>query len=216
MAHTIWPLFDLRVRTARLELRPATDELLVAVADLAAAGVHDAATMPFLEAWTDAPPDELRRGTLQWGWRHRAGWAPEAWNLGLAVLLGGEVVGVQDIGAEQFAKLRTVHTGSWLGRCHQGQGIGTEMRGAVLHLAFAGLGATVAYSGAWHDNAPSIAVSRRHGYVDNGERVLLRRGVPDRQLDFRLERSAWEERRRDDVTIEGLGPCLPLFGADAT
>ena len=40
--------------------------------------------------------------------------------------------------------MRTVGTGSWLGRPYQGRGIGKEMRGAVLALAFDGLGAEVA------------------------------------------------------------------------
>ncbi len=32
-------------------------------------------------------------------------------------------------------------TGSWLGRAHQGRGLGKEMRQAALHIIFAGLGA---------------------------------------------------------------------------
>jgi RimJ/RimL family protein N-acetyltransferase len=51
------------------------------------------------------------------------------------------LVGVQELWAENFAELRKVATGSWLGLKHQGQGIGIEMRSAVLHLAFACLGA---------------------------------------------------------------------------
>ena len=30
---------------------------------------------------------------------------------------------------------------------------------------------------------------------------------------FKLERVDWERRRRDDIVIENLEPCLPLFGA---
>jgi hypothetical protein len=55
------------------------------------------------------------------------------------VLSGGVVVGSQGIGGRDFAVLREVHTGSWLGLRYQGQGIGTQMRAAVLHLAFEGL-----------------------------------------------------------------------------
>ena len=40
----------------------------------------------------------------------------------------GVVVGTQGIGGRDFAVLREVHTGSWLGRRYQGQGIGTQMR----------------------------------------------------------------------------------------
>jgi RimJ/RimL family protein N-acetyltransferase len=81
----------------------------------------------------------------------------------------GEVVGVQDINAEHFATLRSVHTGSWLGLAHQGQGLGKEMRQAILHLAFAGLGALEAHSGAFFDNEASLATSRSVGYQPNGE-----------------------------------------------
>ena len=56
--------------------------------------------------------------------------------------------------------MRSVATGSWLGLRHQGHGIGKEMRAAVLHFAFAGLGAIEALSGAWDDNKPSLGVER--------------------------------------------------------
>src|SRR3954470_17936870 len=105
MALPHWPLFDLRVVTSRIELRHPTDEDLVAVADLAAGGVHDPATMPFEIPWTDAPQPALQRNTLQWGWRQRADWQPDKWNLTLMVSeLGSDgsatVVGVQDIHAD--------------------------------------------------------------------------------------------------------------------
>ena len=81
----------------------------------------------------------------------------------------GQPVGVQDLGAEHFRAVRSVETGSWLGRAHQGQGLGREMREAILHLAFAGLGAEEALSGAFEDNAASLATSRAVGYEENGE-----------------------------------------------
>jgi hypothetical protein len=62
--------------------------------------------------------------------------------------------------AQDFSLLRSVGTGSWLGTEYQGQGIGKEMRSAVLHLAFAGLGAQIARSGAYFDNEASLRVSR--------------------------------------------------------
>jgi RimJ/RimL family protein N-acetyltransferase len=86
------------------------------------------------------------------------------------------------------------------------------MRAAALHLGFAGLGANVAITGAWHDNAASLGVTRSLGYVPNGEEILLRRDKPDVMLHFRMARADWEARRRDDITIEGLEPCLGLFG----
>jgi RimJ/RimL family protein N-acetyltransferase len=117
---------------------------------------------------------------------------------------------VQDLVGEQFAVRKTVHTGSWLGIDHQGRGLGKEMRAAVLHLAFVGLGAERAETAAWHDNLASLGVTRSLGYRPNGERLGVRRGVAERQLAFVLTRAEWRER--DDITIEGLDPCLPLFG----
>ena len=115
--------------------------------------------------------------------------------------------------AERFAVLRTVGTGSWLGRIYQGKGIGTEMRAAVLHLAFAGLGADYALSSAFADNEASIGVTRRLGYEEIGRRLLVRRDAPAWMIDFRLPRSRWEEHRRDDIVIVGLDACRELFGA---
>ncbi len=149
MAHSIWPLFDLVVRTPRLELRPPTDHDCVALAQLAAEGVHDPQVMPFDVPWTDVPPPELERRALRWWWRKRAEWSPDEWAFTGAVFVGGEAVGVQDLTAHHFAILRTVGTGSWLGRRHQGRGIGREMRAAILHLAFEGLGARQATSAAF-------------------------------------------------------------------
>ena len=55
--------------------------------------------------------------------------------------MDGRPVGIQDVIAANFPVLRGVDTYSWLGIDHQGQGFGREMRAAVLHLAFDGLGA---------------------------------------------------------------------------
>ena len=213
MPHPYWPLFDLRVRTPLLELRYPDDDLVTALAALAAEGIHDPALMPFGLPWTDAPPGDLERNTCQYYWRVRAQTSPEAWSLPLAVLVDGAPVGVQGIdGTVSFAATRVVETGSWLGREHQGHGIGKEMRAAILHLAFEGLGAEVAQSGAWHDNDASLGVTRALGYEPNGERRDLRRGVADRMLLFRLTRAAWRQHRRTDIEIEGLDRCLPILG----
>jgi RimJ/RimL family protein N-acetyltransferase len=207
-----WPLFGLRVITPRLELRPPSDEDLFALAALAADGVHDPDFMPFSVPWTADGPEAAARNTLQFNWRIRADWKPEAWHLSLVTVVGDEVVGMQGIGANDFAVTKTVDTGSWLGLRFQGQGIGKEMRAAVLHFAFAGLGAEVAQSGAWEDNKPSLAVSAAMGYEPNGEHVGKRQGRADRLVHLRLPRATWEDRRRDDISIEGLDACGAEFG----
>jgi RimJ/RimL family protein N-acetyltransferase len=209
---TYWPLFGLKVQTPRVELRYPDDDDAVALAELAARGIHDPDVMPFAIAWTDVPSPELERNSLKHYWLQRAEWTPEKWHLPLATVVGGEIVGTQAIGAEHFAQTKAAATGSWLGRAYQGQGIGKEMRAAALHLVFAGLHADLALSGAWHDNAPSLGVSRSLGYEENGDDVVMRRDAADRQIRLKLTRARWEQTRRTDIAIEGLEPCRSMFG----
>jgi RimJ/RimL family protein N-acetyltransferase len=209
-----WPLAELRLLTPRLELRLATDCDLDELADLAAAGVHDPEVQPFGVPWTDVSPDERARGTVLYHWSQRGAWKPEHWSLDLVVVRNGAVVGMQAMGATDFAVLREVSTGSWLGQAHQGQGIGTEMRAALLHLAFAGLAAQYATSGAFTDNPASLGVSRKLGYADDGIQRQVSRGQPATMQRLRLDRDTWMSTHSLPVTIVGLQPCLPLFGLD--
>ena len=209
-----WALFDLRIRTPRLELRVPTERLIDDIIDVALDGVHDPAMMPFEFAWTDAPREELPVNTLQFYWGQLAAVTVDDWHLGLAVLVDGQVVGVQGVGASRFPLRHEVSTGSWLGLRHHGQGIGTEMRSAVLHFAFEVLGAEYALSAAWRDNAASLAVSRKLGYRENGVTRKVRRGQVDEQIELRLSRSAWEQHRRDDIEVDGFERCRPTFGLD--
>jgi RimJ/RimL family protein N-acetyltransferase len=89
-------------------------------------------------------------------------------DLSFAVVVDGEVVGQQNITGADFKSLRTVNSFSFLARAHQGRGLGKEMRSAILHLAFAGLGASRADSDAFHDNLASVGLSRSLGYQENG------------------------------------------------
>src|SRR5262249_50634712 len=115
-----WPLFGLRVSTPRIDLRYPDDEDCVAVAELAARGVHDPSAMPFSVPWTDVEPPLQQRFTLQHLWLMRAQWTAEQWHPPMAVLYDGKIVGVQAILAEHFSTLRAVATGSWLGTVYQG------------------------------------------------------------------------------------------------
>jgi RimJ/RimL family protein N-acetyltransferase len=210
-----WPLFQLRLQTPSLELRLPSDSDLDALASLAASGVHDPAVQPFAIPWTDLPPPERARSVLQYHWSQRAAWKPESWTLDLAVVRDGVIVGSQGMSARDFAVLREVSTGSWLGRDHHGAGTGTEMRAAVLHLAFAGLGAQYAISGAFVDNLASLGVSSKLGYAADGIERRVSRGQPVKTMRLRLDRPTWESAHAVPVTITGLEPCLPLFGLAA-
>lgn len=211
----LWPLATLRLRTPRLELRLPTDRDLADLARLAAAGVHDPRVQPFGVAWTDVAPAERARSVLQHHWRQLAAWTPDHWGLQLVVVHDGTVVGTQGMSGHDFSVLREVGTGSWLGQAYQRRGVGTEMRAAVLHLAFAGLGAEHAISSAFLDNAASLAVSRKLGYVDDGIEQRVRRGQPATARRLRLDRQAWAATDRVPVSIEDLEACLPMFGLTA-
>ena len=210
-----FPLLGLRLTTPRLELRLPSSEELAHLADLAAAGIHDPDASPFLVPWTDAPPDEAARSVVQYHWRQLGAWTPQDWSLDLTVLHAGTVVGQQGIAAHELSITRQVRTGSWLGRRHQGQGIGTEMRAAVLHLAFAGLDAEEAVSGALEHNLASLGVSRKLGYQPDGHKRHALRGAMTVEHRLCLTRSDWERHRTVRVSIEGLAPCLPLMGLGA-
>lgn len=213
MPDDVWPLFDLRIVTPRLELRPLTPDDAFPLMARAAEGVHDPATMPFDHPWTDAEPLAMQRNGVQFIWRCWSSWSPEAWQLPFGIHLDGELIGNQELAATEFAVRRTVTTGSWLGLAHQGQGLGTEMRAAALAFAFGGLGARRAETAAWPDNAASLGVTRALGYRPNGTRIGVRRGERAEQLLFALERDDFSAP--DDVRIEGLTPaCLELLGAD--
>jgi RimJ/RimL family protein N-acetyltransferase len=215
MAHTHWPLFDLVVRTPRLELRHPDDETCAELAAVPDGGLFADGENQFMLDWWSVPSPGRERASMQWWWKARAELRPEAWNLTLAVVVDGRPIGVQDLHATQFLRLRSVVTGSWLGLPYQGQGLGKEMRQAVLHLAFDGLGADEAHSGAFDTNPRSIGVSRSVGYEDNGESRKMRGDAPSREVRFRMTRDGFAARRRKDITIEGLEPCLELFGLNS-
>ncbi|MFE2442487.1 GNAT family N-acetyltransferase [Streptomyces melanosporofaciens] len=208
-----WPLYGLRLRTPRLELRLPDLHLLDELAAVAADGVHDPAEMPFGIPWTDAPPEERGRSSFQHLLGTIAEWRPEKWTLSFAVLHEGVVIGRQDLSATEFAVTREAETGSWLGVAHQGKGLGTEMRAAVTHLAFEGLGALSLTSGAMVENGRSLGVSRRLGYRPDGLSVLAVKGEARTLQRLRLDRAAWEEHRTTSVEMTGLEPCRALFGA---
>ncbi|HEX6933529.1 MAG TPA: GNAT family N-acetyltransferase [Streptosporangiaceae bacterium] len=217
---TYWPIAALRLRvpSRSLELRLPGAGDLAALGALAEAGVHDPAVQPFAMPWTDVAPAARAQSVLQYHWRCLGEWRPDDWSLNLVVVRDGVVVGTQEAAARDFAILREIGTGSWLGRQHQGQGTGTAMRAAVLALAFEGLGAEYAVSDAFTDNLASLGVSRKLGYADDGMQRRAIRGQPAESRRLRMDRARWQAGGRvaglglGDVEIEGLEPCLPLFG----
>jgi RimJ/RimL family protein N-acetyltransferase len=206
-----WPLFDLRLHTPRLELRLPTDDDLLALIGVARSGIVEEGETVFAVPWHELPSPAFERQFLLHWWTSRGRWSPTNWNLGLAVVAGGQPIGIQDIMARDFSVRRTVTTASWLGREHQGRGYGTEMRAAVLSLAFNGLGAELAESGYFRGNSSSARVSDKLGYLPNGAEIWAVAGKRAIEHKLSVTRETW---RRDlvPVTIEGLEPCLKLLG----
>ncbi|MFE4361522.1 GNAT family N-acetyltransferase [Kitasatospora sp. NPDC056800] len=210
-----WPLRGLRVSSPRLELRLPTEDELAEVADVAARGVHPPEERPFLTPWGELPPAERARHVVQLHWRRLGRWSAQDWALNLVAFHEGRPVGIQDMRAKEFGVRREIVSGSWLGLEHQGKGLGTEMRAAMLHLAFAELGTRSARSLSFADNHSSLAVSRRLGYRGDGidRDVLDGRVVVSQRL--RLTPEAWAGHARTPVTVTGLDEgCRALFGLD--
>jgi RimJ/RimL family protein N-acetyltransferase len=200
-------LWEIRLRTPRLELRLPTDEELLDLYRVAEGGIHPPEEMPFGVAWTDSLNDADFTAFHRRAWDE---WEPEAWELNLITFLAGRAIGTQAVTARDFATGREVGTGSWLGAPFQGQGYGTEQRAAVLELAFRGLGAEAATSGALIHNVASQRVSAKLGYRTTGMSELSPRGEPVPHYDYRIEHHEW--RSPVPVEIVGLEPALPLFG----
>ena len=211
----LWPLAALRVRSGDLELRYMDDADVHALARLAAEGVHAPDSMPFTVPWTRGAPTEVARSVLTYQWGARATATPERWNLELAVVRDGEVLGTQAVMAHEFPITRTAETGSWLGLRHHGQGVGTRMRLMILHLLFDGFDGLRATTSAFHDSAGSLGVTRRIGYAENGVDVLQREGKPAVSRRYVLDRATWDARPsalRPDVTLAGVAGARDQLG----
>lgn len=198
-----WPLHGLTLTTPDLVLRVMTEADALALAEL----VPDDVT------WDPSVPDVGHR-VEQTYWRHMGQWRLDDWVLPFSVLREGALVGVQALEGKDFAVRRVVDSYSWLVTGARGQGVGKQMRAAVLELAFRGLGAEYAISEAYTDNAASLGVSRALGYVANGFGVEKRDdgSGPVRMEHVVLGATEWQPPW--PVQISGLEPCLPLLGLD--
>jgi len=214
MTYRYWPLFDLRLTSPDLSLRPMTEADLAGLADLLPDDVEqDPAATTY-----DVGDARTGRGIVshQSYWRAYGTWQPSAWRLNFVVRASGEIVGVQELEGTDFLTLRTVDTSSFLIPAARGRGYGQQMRSAVLALAFGPLQAEAAITSAWHDNHASLGVSRALGYRPNGESLHARGNRADVMKHLRLLRADWlAGGRGDQVLISGFEACRPLFGLPA-
>ncbi|MGN6795453.1 MAG: hypothetical protein ACTHJW_23935, partial [Streptosporangiaceae bacterium] len=104
MTSAYWPLFDLRITSPDLVLRPMREADLCRVSDLLPEDLElDPAAIRY------AISDEHRsRGiiTHQGYWKAFGTWQPSAWHLGFVVLSGEEIVGFQELEGNDFPLLR--------------------------------------------------------------------------------------------------------------
>lgn len=218
VSHPFWPLFDLRIKTRDLELRYASDDDILAQAELAKRGIHDPDTMPFTVPWTRRNSPELERGMLRHAWDTRAAWSPDDWKLIFAVVKDDEVIGSQSMSAKQFPVTRTVETGSWLGKEFQGKGFARQMRAAVLGLAFGHLGADHAISDVYEDNLGSLKVNERLGYEPGWGGVDSVEGRQRPYVRFHMDRLGWQSNIKPltEVEVFGLEAARPMFEPNAS
>ncbi len=213
----LWPAFGLAIQTPRLLLRLPRESELCELAG--AARVIAAPGEPQLQLpWMYDPSPGMERQFLQRHWRALAHWKPDSWHLLLAIYRDDRPIGIQDMWANDFARVRSVGTGSWVTRGEQGHGYGTEARAAVLELAFGQLGAEEARTEYLDGNRASEKVSRKLGYTDNGQH-LVHRDDTGRMTEYRLrlDRPGWEKTRYDiPCQITGIDACRSMFGASGS
>ena len=212
MTSAYWPLFDLRITTPDLVLRPMREADLGTVSDLMPTDLElDPAATRY-----EISDEHRGRGiiTHQGYWKAYGTWQPSAWRLGFVVLSGSDVVGFQELEGNDFPLLRTVDTSSFLISSVRGRGFGKQMRRAVLALAFGPMEAAAAITSAWHDNHASLGVSRSLGYRPNGETLHAREDdSADVMVHLRLPRSDWlAGDLAKNIEISGFDPCRFLFG----
>ena len=208
-----YPPLGVSVETPRLVLLGATDDLLWRLLPIIRAGVVSAEESPFddpMSLYEESPEREWR--WLRGVWAGRASVSPDFWRLYFVAMVNDEVVGMQDLVGLNFEKHGTVTSFSWLAPSARGRGLGSEMRSAILQLAFGGLNAKEASSEAFLDNAASNRVSASAGYVPNGLEWATRRGQPAQLQKWILSREAWQGTRRDDIRLLGVESCKKVLG----
>ena len=209
-----YPPLNLRVRTPRVTLAAATDELLERLVPVVRAGVVvEGQPLPFddpMSLYEQSPGREWSWMRRIWSGRSRV--SAEFWRLYFVVCADDEPVGMQDLVGRDFAAVGTVTTFSWLAPGVRGRGLGKEARAAILHLAFDGFGAREAGTDAFADNHASNRVSEALGYTRNGTDWATRRGEPAELLRWRMTRDQWLTRRRTDIELSGVAGCKPVLG----
>jgi RimJ/RimL family protein N-acetyltransferase len=208
-----WPMFHIRLTTPDLELRHLTEADLAPLADLLPA---DAEQNPNSTTYSGLDAARNRGAAVhQDYWRALGSWRPASWALNFGVFRDGRLVGNQALEGDDFTRLRTVDSFSFLAVAARNRGWGKQMRAAVLALAFGALDARFAITSAWTDNEASLGVSRALGYVGNGVTAHRRGDGFGEMRHMRLTRDVWlASNWPQQVTVSGVKDCMAYFGLD--
>jgi RimJ/RimL family protein N-acetyltransferase len=131
--------------------------------------LHDTARLRLhqaVEHYAQANPREVRGTSLRRYWRARVHWKPGSWHLPLALHLDERPIGIRDIWASDFARVRSGRH-RVLDHPQRARETGTapQAGAAVLELAFGQLGAEEACTEYPDGNHASEKVSRKLGYT---------------------------------------------------
>jgi RimJ/RimL family protein N-acetyltransferase len=175
------------VRTRRLVLRPVRLDDAEAIR----AQIVDWEVM----RWLSQPPWPY---TLQDATDYIRSCSPDGLTTtAFAITRAGALVGVIDMRVNRAPLPQRgpgPNLGFWLGRAHWGNGYVTEAARGLVACAFAAGVADTIYSGAFADNAASLRVQEKLGFVRDGETLLYARprGREFPHVNTRLVRSAFQ------------------------
>ncbi|MGX5667150.1 GNAT family N-acetyltransferase [Rhizobium daejeonense] len=141
------------IETSRLVLRPHR----MSDADAIAQSFSDYQVVRML-ARVPVPYD--REDAVDWLSRATSGITPD-WSF--AITLGGDDVHIGAVGIE--LRHGQWHLGYWLDRYYWGKGIMSEAAGVAVERFFRRMPDEVLYSGAFADNAASLRIQEKLGFV---------------------------------------------------
>jgi RimJ/RimL family protein N-acetyltransferase len=196
------------VKNVNVTLRPLLVVDLMAMAErVAESGICDDASV--LGLWYDN--NDLPASARRMVGYHMNSWVEgdaDTWRLPLGVYIdtdGGPVpIGVQGLTATEFSGSRIVVSGSWLFREWRGQGLGVKARQAIIHVAFAEIGAAEVCSQALPSNGASLGVSRSCGYEITGTKAVVEGGEEKALVTMSLSREAYVSQVRSGISSSGF------------
>ena len=158
-------------------------------------GIHDPATCRSALPWTDKPSPLFERNSIQHYWQQPG--RAHAERMAHPLRRPGRRRGRRRAGrrrARTSPRRRVASTGSWLGQAFQGQGIGKEMRAAVLHFLSPASTPSAASAARGTTTRRRSACRARWATSRTARRSRLRRDERDRQIRLLLTREEWEKR----------------------